>query len=179
MGVAMRSIYWVGLSCLLLLSLSACKPEENRAAAEKKPEPVVATTEATKEKSDGPFGGIFSDEPKPAKLDLGEFKILEVNLGTSLDADNLVSHPKTQFTSKEKIYASVLCSGKHQGLKIKAVWTAPDGVVVAQTEQALVPTGGTVNTFSISNSQAWPTGAYTLDIALNDVVQRTVSFEVK
>lgn len=175
----MRSIHWVGLAGLLALSLSACKPEATGTTAEKKPEATVAKTEPAKEKSDGLFAGIFSDEPKPAKLDLGEFKILEVNLGTALDSDNWVAKPKTQFTSREKIYASVLSSGKHQGLKIKALWTAPDGVVVAETEQALVPTGGTVNTFSISNSQAWPTGAYTLDISLNDVVQRTVSFEVK
>lgn len=175
----MRSFHFIGLACFLIVAVSACKPEATEATAEMKPEAAIAKTEAAKKKSDGLFAGIFSDEPKPAKLDLGEFKILEVNLGTSLDSDNLVTNPKIQFTSKEKIYASVLSSGKHQGLKIKALWTAPDGGVVAQTEQALVPIGGTVNTFSISNSQAWPTGAYTLDIALNDVVQRTVSFEVK
>ena len=56
---------------------------------------------------------------------------------------------------------------------------APDGKLVAETEQALVPEKATVSTFSIGNAQPWPSGAYTLDISLNGLVQRTVSFEVK
>ena len=176
----MRSIPFVSLSCLLVLSLSACKPE----SAENKPATSVAQkpadkAEPAKEKTGEIFGGIFSNEPEPAKLDLGEFKLLEVNLGTSLDSDNLVTKPRTVFSTKDKIYASVLSNGQHQGLTIKARWTAPDGTLVAETEQALVPVKGTVSTFSISNAQAWPVGAYTLDVSLNGLVQRTVSFEVK
>ena len=100
-------------------------------------------------------------------------------LGTAVDADNLVTNPKLVFAARDKIYASVLSTGKHQGLTIKARWTAPDGKLVAETEQALVPEKATVSTFSIGNTQAWPTGAYTLDISLNGLVQRTVSFEIK
>lgn len=175
----MRSTHSVSLLFLLVFALSACKPEstENKAA------PVIEKTavkqEPAEKKSDGMFGGMFSSEPEPAKLDLGEFKLLEVNLGTSLDSDNLVTKPKVLFATKDKIYASVLSNGKHQGLVIKARWTAPDGSLVAETEQALVPVKGTVSTFSISNDAAWPVGAYTLDISLNGLVQRTVSFEIK
>ncbi len=171
----MRSFHLVGLACLLIFSVTACKPD----ASENKADATVAKAEPKKEKTDGLFGGIFSDEPKPAALDLGEFKLLEVNLGTAVDADNLVVNPKTQFGPKDKIYASVLSSGKHQGLNIQAKWTAPDGTLVAETEQALVPTAGTVSTFSISHDQPWPVGAYTLDISLNGLVQRTVNFEIK
>ncbi|MGH8105851.1 MAG: hypothetical protein ACREO1_04870 [Arenimonas sp.] len=176
----MRLFHLFGSTCFLVLALSACKPDatENKTAAVAEPN-TVAKAEPAKEKTDGIFGGIFSSEPKPAPLDLGAFKLLEVNLGTSLDSDNLVAHPKTQFGNRDKIYASVLSSGQHQGLIMKAKWTAPDGALVAETEQALVPTAGTVSTFSISNNEAWPAGAYTLDISLNGVVQRTVSFEVK
>ena len=175
----MRLLYLSGLACLLVFSLSACKPDtaDNKAATPA--EKTVAKTEPAEKKSDGLFGGIFSSEPKPAALDLGEFKLLEVNLGTAVDADNLVVNPKIRFGSKDKIYASVLSSGKHQGLTIKAKWTAPDGSLVAETEQALVPTNGTVSTFSISNAEAWPVGAYTLDISLNGLIQKTATFEVK
>ncbi len=175
----MRLLYLSGLACLLVFSLSACKPDtaDNKAATPA--EKTVAKTEPAEKKSGGLFGGIFSNEPKPAALDLGEFKLLEVNLGTAVDSDNLVVNPKMQFGSKDKIYASVLSSGKHQGLTIKAKWTAPDGSLVAETEQALVPTNGTVSTFSISHDQPWPVGTYSLDIMLNGLVQRTVSFEVK
>ncbi len=176
----MRLTQLLSLSCLLVIAVSACKPD----SAENKPavtavEKAAEKAEPVKEKTDGLFGGMFSSEPEPAKLDLGEFKLLEVNLGTSLDSDNLVIKPRTQFGIQDKIYASVLSNGQHQGLRIKARWTAPDGSLVAETEQALVPVKGTVSTFSISNAQAWPVGAYTLDVSLNGLVQRTVSFEVK
>ena len=176
----MRPTQLVSLSCLLIVALSACKPE----SSEDKPvvtanEKAAEITEPASEKTDSLFGGIFSSEPEPAKLDLGEFKLLQVNLGTALDSDNLVTKPRTQFGTKDKIYASVLSNGQHQGLTIKARWTAPDGSLVAETEQALVPIKGTVSTFSISNNKAWPVGVYTLDVSLNDLVQRTVSFEVK
>jgi hypothetical protein len=176
----MRSTYLICLACLLVLALSACKPQPESAASKPAPaEKAAATTAPVKEKSEGLFGGMFTSEPEPTKLELGEFKLLEVSLGTALDADNLVAKPKTQFGTKDKIYASVLSNGKHQGLNIKARWTAPDGSLVAETEQALVPIKGTVSTFSIGNTQPWPIGAYTLDISLNGLVQRTVSFEVK
>ncbi len=175
----MRPANSIGLVLMLVITLSACKPE----SSENKPAPTAAKVavkaEPMQEKKEGLFGGIFSSEPAPAKLELGEFKLLEVNLGTSLDSDNLVTKPKTVFGTKDKIYASVLSNGKHQGLTIKARWTAPDGSLVAETEQALVPVKGTVSTFSVGNSQPWPIGAYTLDISLNGQVQRTVSFEVK
>lgn len=187
----MRPTQFVSLSCLLVLALSACKPEatENKpvgtaekaavAAGPTKENPGV-TAEPAKENPDGSFGDMFSSEPAPVKLDLGEFKLLEVNLGTSLDSDSLVTKPRTQFSTKDKIYVSVLGNGQHQGLTIKARWTASDGNLVAETEQALVAAAkGTVSTFSISNTQAWPTGAYTLDISLNGLVQRTITFEIK
>ena len=115
----MRSFHFIGLACFMVVAVSACKPE----AADNSSDDKLAKTEAPEEKFGGLFGEIFSSDPKPARLDLGEFKILEVTLGTSLDSDNLVTNPKTQFTPKEKIYASVLSSGKHQGLKILVVYT--------------------------------------------------------
>jgi len=175
----MRPAHPIGLVFMLVFALSACKPDSAENKAPPAAEKAAAKAEPAKEKKEGLFGGMFSSEPEPAKLDLGEFKLLEVNLGTSLDSDNLVTKPKTLFGTKDKIYASVLSNGQHQGLNIKAKWTAPDGSLVAETEQALVPVKGTVSTFSISNEQPWPVGAYTLDISLNGLVQRTVSFEVK
>lgn len=175
----MRPTHLVSLLFLLVFALSACKPESSENKVAPAVEKTAVKAEPAEKKSDGMFGGMFSSEPEPAKLDLGEFNILEVNLGTSLDSDNLVSKPRVLFGTKDKIYASVLSNGKHQGLVIKARWTAPDGTLVAETEQALVPVKGTVSTFSIGNTQAWPVGAYTLDISLNNQVQRTVSFEVK
>lgn len=170
----MRSLLFLCLAGALGVTVTACKPE----SSENKTPHAAEKSAPADAKTDSLFGGIFSGEPKPAALDLGEFKLIEVQLGSALDTDNMVATPKTTFGRKDKIYASVLSSGKHQGLKIKARWTAPDGNLVAEAEQALVPTNGTVSTFSISNAELWPAGAYTLDISLNGLVQRTVSFEV-
>jgi len=175
----MRSFHLVGFACLLLLFVGGCKPDTAEMKSATPAENAAVSSAPAEKKSDGLFGGIFSGDPKPAALDLGEFKLLDVTLGTSLDSDNLVATPKTQFGSKDKIYASVLSNGAHQGLIIKAKWTAPDGTLVAETEQPLVPTAGTVSTFSISHVEPWPKGAYTLDIMLNGQVQRTLTFEIK
>lgn len=175
----MRPIYFFSLAAFFVIGLSACKQESTGSMPASAGDKAVAKAEPAKEKKEGIFGGMFASEPEPAKLDLGEFKLLEVNLGAAVDADNLVTKPKLVFAARDKIYASVLSTGKHQGLTIKARWTAPDGKLVAETEQALVPEKATVSTFSIGNAQPWPSGAYTLDISLNGLVQRTVSFEVK
>ena len=93
----MRPTHLVSLLFLLVFALSACKPESTEDKAAPAVEKTVAKAEPAQKKSDGLFGGMFSSEPEPVKLDLGEFKLLEVNLGTSVDSDNLVTKPKVLF----------------------------------------------------------------------------------
>jgi hypothetical protein len=116
---------------------------------------------------------------KTSALNLGEFKIVDILLGTRLDSDNAVDSASIAFKPKDKVYASVFSTGKHAGLKMQARWTAPDGRLVAKTEQLIMPTGAMVTTFSIDHDQAWPVGAYSLEVSLNEQVQKTTSFEIR
>ena len=66
---------------------------------------------------------------------------------------------------------------------MKAVWT-PDEVEGEQPnlllDQAEVTAGNeNVFTFNMSNNQLWPTGKYKVDLYLNDVLDRTLEFEVR
>jgi hypothetical protein len=175
------------MSCLLL---SACKKEstsndglaasEQKAPAAQSAVKSVSDTAAKKtEQSIQNATPSNAEDTKPTALALGEFKIVALNLGTAVDEDNAVTNPKTVFKTSDKIYASVLSTGKHPGLKIQARWTAPDGKLVAKTEQAIVPTTAMVSTFSIDHDKAWPVGAYTLEISLNEQVQKSTSFEIR
>ena len=110
---------------------------------------------------------------------LGEFRIVSVLMGTALDGDRVVSADNREFASKDKIHASVLSTGAHDGLRLSAKWLAPDGSVVAQTEQPLAPTTATATTFSIANPTGWPAGDYQLQIAVNGSTLQTRTFKVE
>jgi hypothetical protein len=118
-------------------------------------------------------------EASPPPPELGEFKIVSVLLGKSLDADGVVQTDSERFGRKDKIYATVLSTGAHQGLRLQAKWLAPDGSTVAETEQPLVPTGATATSFSIANPEGWPEGEYELRIAINGSPMQARKFQVK
>jgi hypothetical protein len=164
-----------GMICLL--ALSACQ---------RAPAPTSATTGAvapaaavTAEKPASGFFGMFSDKPEPAATDLGDFKIVSVTLGNAVDAEQQVPVGKTVFGRNDRIYAAVLSTGQHQGLKLSARWTTADGQVVAETEQTLVPTSATVTTFSLHNGEPWPVGKYQLVVSIDKQAQSTIPFEIR
>ena len=100
-------------------------------------------------------------------------------LGNAVDADNLVVSELGSFGHKDAIYASVLSTGRSQGLRISARWMAPDGSTIAETSQPLVPTTTTVTTFSVRNPKGWPDGEYQLLIGINGHAQLKKSFTVR
>ena len=53
------------------------------------------------------------------------------------------------------------------------------GTEVAKAGQSLSPETPTVTTFSISQPEPWPVGAYQVEIAINDRVVETRTFEVR
>ncbi|KFN43926.1 hypothetical protein [Arenimonas oryziterrae] len=167
------------LAVLALSPLVACK----KAAA-----PIPATTPAAatapapapEKKEGGLFGFLASEEkPAPAALDLGEFEIVSVRLGSAVDAENNVDVGKDVLGTKDAIYAAVLSQGKHQGLKMSAKWTTADGQLIADTEQVLVPTSATVTTFSVRNPEGWPVGKYRVQISVDGQPMQTRNFEVR
>lgn len=121
-------------------------------------------------------GSAVAAAPPP---DLGDFRIVSVLLGTSLDGERIVVGDADRFAPRDKIHASVLSTGAHDGLRLSAKWLAPDGSVVAQTEQPLAPTTATATTFSIANPTGWPAGEYQLQVAVNGSTLQTRSFRVQ
>lgn len=114
-----------------------------------------------------------------AEIELGAFRIVSVLLGNAVDADKLVMVDTEVFARKDPIYASVLSTGAHQGLRMSAKWLAPDGAVIAETIEPVVPTSATATTFSISNPERWPVGDYQLLIGVNGHTLDTKKFTVR
>jgi hypothetical protein len=114
-----------------------------------------------------------------APEDLGDFRIVSVVLGSTLDPDKVVIGDSQVFGRRAAIHASVLSTGANQGLRLSAKWLAPDGSLIAQTEQPVVPTTATATTFGISNPEAWPLGDYQVEIAVNGRLQETRKFQVR
>lgn len=152
--------------------LAGCGKEPAKPAATAAKPPVAAPAATTTAPA------IVSDPALPP-LDLGEFKIISITLGNQLDAEKNVIAAKTLFSGKDNIHASVVSTGKHQGLKMSAKWTTADGAPVAETEQVLVPDAAMVSTFSLSNAEPWPPGLYKVSIALEGHEQQSIGFEVR
>jgi hypothetical protein len=173
----MRQTPLLCAAAVAALLLSGCGKDDAPAAT---PAAGTAATAEPAKDDGGLFGFIDKDDApaEPAAPDLGQFQIVSVALGTSLDADNNVGNARTVFSPKDPIHAAVLSAGPHAGLTLVAHWTAADGTVVAHTEQPLVATGPTVTTFSLRNREPWPTGMYQLAVQVDGRTLQSRAFEV-
>jgi hypothetical protein len=165
---------------LLVVLLSACGKDAAPTAAPAGAG-TAATTPAAEEKKDGGLFGFLDKDAPPAAAagpDLGQFAIQSVTLGSALDADHDVREPKTVFAPKDAIHAAVLSTGPHAGLTLVAHWTAADGTVVAHTEAPIAPTGPTITTFTLKNSQPWPPGMYQVAVQVGGATLQSRAFEV-
>ena len=162
----------LGLVIPLFLCLAACGSEPGAAGAASAPPgagPVTLEEDAAADLA----------QAEPALGSLGEFSIAAVLLGNSLDEDRVVRSDGNTFSRRDTLHASVLSTGAHQGLRVSAKWTGPDGGLIAETEQAIVPTAPTATTFSVSRPEGWAPGAYQLQIAINGTPLRTRDFKVR
>ena len=171
----MRALTWT----LCMLALTACQRTPAPATATTAAGQATPATAASAEKPASGFFAMFSGKTEEAPVDLGDFKVVSVTLGNAVDAEQQVPVSKTVFGRNDRIYAAVLSTGQHQGLKLSARWTTADGQLVAESEQALVPTSATVTTFSLRNSEPWPAGKYQLVVAIDKQPQSTIPFEIR
>jgi len=116
---------------------------------------------------------------EPPLPELGEFRIVQVLMGTAVDDEQLVVTDTREFGARDAIHASVLSIGAHQGLKLSADWRAPDGAIIAKSEQALVPESDLATTFRLGNPEPWPAGEYELRLAIDGHTVRTEKFSVR
>lgn len=153
---------------MLCLALSACGGDDTPAPTDAQ---ITAATEAAGEAADAP--------PALPPLPAGDFRITSVTLGKAVDEEGQVGQPLTVFAPQDKIHAAVVAVGSSDGLTLSARWLAADGSEVARAGQSLNPDSPTVTTFSIAQPEPWPAGAYQVEIAINDRVVETRTFEVR
>ena len=168
------------LKCLFcLLALTACQRTPAPTTATATPGQATPAAAASADKPASGFFAMFSGKAEEAPVNLGDFKVVSVTLGNAVDAEQQVPVSKTVFGRDDRIYAAVLSTGQHQGLKLSARWTTADGQLIAETEQVLVPTSATVTTFSLRNGEPWPAGKYQLVVAIDQRPQSTIPFEIR
>jgi hypothetical protein len=166
------------LLCAATLALAGCQKEpaagnETRAAITAPATPVAAAGPAASASVVAPIPG------EPPLPELGDFKIVQVLMGNTVDGEKVVVHDTREFAAKDAIYASVLSIGAHQGLKLTADWRAPDGSIIAKSEQALVPESDLATTFNLRNPEPWPAGDYELRLAIDGHTVRTEKFAIR
>ena len=173
-----RSLVTALLALALALAFAGCRrtdaPATAAATADATPGAKAAASPAA---ALADVAGVAGMAPQP--LDLGEFKIVSVLLGRTLDADQVVQADRDTFAPRDTIHASVLSTGAHEGLTLSAHWLGPDGATIADTAQVVAPTQPTATTFSLHNPQPWPVGDYRLELAVNEHVLQTRAFHIR
>ena len=153
-----------------LLLLTACGGEPSAPVAE------VAPAAST------PVDTAAAAEDAPAELPplpTGDFRVAAIELGAAVDEEGRVPRPTEVFAPTDTIHAAVIGVGTSPGLTLSARWLAADGSELARAGQSLAPEAPTVTRFSLSQPEPWPPGAYRVEIAINDRIVETRSFEVR
>lgn len=107
------------------------------------------------------------------------FKVADVNLGRSIDADKKIKDGTKEFGVRDTIYASVKTEGSATGANLTARWTFQDGQIVEEQTQTINATGDAITEFHMTKATPWPKGTYKLTILLNGAPVETEDFEVK
>jgi len=144
------------------LALSACGKKEEPAPPPPAATPAPAPT-----------------PPPPAAPAAAPVAVASVDLGTAVGADQKVSTPTTEFSSKDTIYASVATTGTAPSAALAAKWTYQDGQTVNESSQTIAPNGAAVTAFHISKPDGWPAGNYKVEISLDGKSASTKDFSVK
>lgn len=107
-----------------------------------------------------------------------------VELGTMTGENDRIVSPTTRFSAADAdIHAVIVTHSDSFDLipdQIVARWTYQDGQVVDESSQRLNFTSGeSIERFTISNANQWPTGSYTLTVLIDDNVVNTTNFTIQ
>lgn len=161
----MRTIRFA-VPLLFLLVLAACGGDGAAPVAEAPPADTGAEAD-------------IAAEPELPPLPSGDFRIASISFGAAVDEEGHVKQPREQFGVNDPIHAAVLTLGSSEGLSLSGRWLAPDGREIARAGQTLDPSTPTVASFSLQQPEPWPPGTYQFQVAINDRVVETRSFEVR
>jgi hypothetical protein len=105
-------------------------------------------------------------------------QVASVELGRSIDADQRITGPTDDFTTRDTVYASVATTGSGNGT-LTARWTFEDGQVVEESQQSVAAAGPAVTEFHIAKATPWPAGKYRVVISLDGREVGNKEFEIK
>lgn len=166
----------LAVALLASTSLVACKKREET------PPPVTTAPASTTPDTSLPPAEPAPMPTTPAPTTAGA--VSDLQLGTSVGADNRVGTPMTSFGTKDTLYASVTTAANATG-KLGARWSylGKDGMA-APTEvdtQTKDLTGGSATTheFHVSKPDGWPAGKYRVEITQDGNVVQTRDFDVR
>lgn len=114
----------------------------------------------------------------PARAAEGALKVTDIQLGRAVGRDKRVLSPTDSFSAQDTIYASVVTEGTSERTSLKARWVG-QAVPLAETAQAIAPTGLAVSEFHVWKPQGWPPGDYRVEIFVNDVPAGSRAFSVR
>lgn len=120
----------------------------------------------------------------PAPAPAATVSVTSVDLGTAVDAaTNKVITPSAVFTPKDVINASVATVTSDPAATVAGTlvvkWKYQDGQVVNEEPRDISFTGSGNTNFSITKSDGWPKGKYTVEVSLNGAPVQNREFEVK
>jgi hypothetical protein len=153
------------------VTLSACKKDD--------PAPTVAPASS-------PQSGDLATAPSPMPPagSTAAAGVTDLQLGTSVGADNRVASPVASFGVRDTLYASVNSAGETTGT-LGARWTflGTDGnaAPVEVDSQTRPLTAGTAaaHEFHVSKPDGWPAGRYRVEISHNGQTVQTRDFDVR
>lgn len=117
--------------------------------------------------------------PSAAAPTASALRVAGVQVGQHVGADKRVTHPTTQFGTRDTIYASVATEGTGANATLAARWTFEDGQVVDQSTETISPNGPAVTEFHISKPSGWPKGRYKVMVSLNGTPADSADFQVQ
>lgn len=106
-------------------------------------------------------------------------RVVQVQLGRSLNADSTVAAPTTTFKPHDTVYLSVMTSGRGAGT-ISVRWTFAGRVIDEPTKQVKYAYKDTAATeFRLESPNGFPSGDYTAEVFVDGKSADTRKFRVE
>lgn len=119
-----------------------------------------------------------STAPMPASDASAGVSFSAVEIGSSVDASNMIRNSGTSFAPQDSIYASVETVGSGHAT-LAAKWTYQDGQTVHEDSKVLDTMGPQTTAFMISKPDGFPVGDYKVEISLDGKSVASKDFSVK
>ncbi len=154
------------------LALSACGKSDQSASPVPSTPPPSATAMAP------PMTPPPSSMPGMQADSAADLTFSSVELGSSVDASNMIRASGTSFAPSDNIYAAVQTVGTGNAT-LAAKWTYQDGQTVHEDSKTLDTMGPQTTAFMISKPDGFPAGDYKVEISLDGQPVASKDFSVK